>query len=200
MAQYFITLEDPNLAYFVEGTDEFADYMRDLTWAQDYALANRESMMDRLLNAIRNAVGKPYQELERINCHHNYTALEHHMGRNLYITRKGAIRARVGDRGVIPGSMGTNSFIVTGTGNPASYQSSAHGAGRAMSRRQAKDQFTEEDLEAAMAGKTWNQGTGRALVDEIPGAYKDIHRVMEDQADLVEVTHELNQILNYKGV
>jgi tRNA-splicing ligase RtcB len=134
-----------------------------------------------------------------INCHHNYTALEHHRGKNVWITRKGAIKAALGHYGVIPGSMGTRSYIVSGLGNPASYNSCSHGAGRRLSRGAAKRQLTVESLEKAMEGKAWN-GDGLSLLDEHPEAYKDIDEVMEAQSDLVAVVAELHQILNYKGV
>ena len=207
MKRYFIDLPDPDLAYFVEGTPEFGKYMTDLHWAQDYALANREVMMDAVLRELARSLGEVYARenamrsfvIRRINCHHNYTAKEHHHGKNLWITRKGAIRARVGDYGVIPGSMGTSSFIVKGLGNKSSYDSSAHGAGRAMSRKQANRDYTIEDLAVLMEGKTWMSEKGHKLVDEIPNAYKDIHTVMEEQADLVEIVVELTQVLNYKG-
>jgi len=201
MKQYFdIKLPDPALAYFTEGTDEFNAYMTDLMWAQEYALGNRETMMDAVLGCVRNVMGDyRWKELRRINCHHNYTAQEEHDGKMLWITRKGAIKADVGDWGVIPGSMGTSSFIVKGLGNPLSFNSSAHGAGRRMSRTQAKKDFTPESLTEAMAGKTWLEDRPQALLDEHPGSYKDIHQVMEDQADLVRIDVELTQVLNYKG-
>ncbi len=200
MKRRFIDLPDPDLAYVVEGTPEFAEYIRDLMWAQEYALANREQMMDVVLAEVQAAAsGAVCRERRRINCHHNYTAKEHHQGRNLWITRKGAIRARRGDYGVIPGSMGTNSYIVKGLGHPAAYESSAHGAGRAMSRTKAKKSFDAEGLAALMEGKTWLHQRAGALIDEDPRAYKDIHRVMAQQADLVEIEVELTQILNYKG-
>jgi tRNA-splicing ligase RtcB len=134
-----------------------------------------------------------------IDCHHNYTTREHHRGTDLWITRKGAILAREGVLGIIPGSMGTRSYIVRGRGNPASYHSCAHGAGRAMSRTEARRRYTAADLAAAMGDRTWLADRGAALVDEIPAAYKDIDLVMEDQRDLVEALHTLRQILNYKG-
>ena len=136
---------------------------------------------------------------ERINCHHNYAANETHDGRSLWITRKGAIRARVGDRGVIPGSMGTDSYVVTGLGNPDSYTSAAHGAGRRMSRTRAKRDVSIDDFRDAMAGRTWQHGRAERLLDESPMAYKDIATVMADQADLVRVDHVLRAIMNYKG-
>ncbi len=203
MAEYFIELEDPNLAYLVQGTAEFKNYWDDLQWAQSYAAKNRETMLFAVLVAVEEFVGMndnhPLQFDEPINCHHNYTALENHRGKNIYVTRKGAIRAREGDFGIIPGSMGTSSFIVKGLGNPASYTSAPHGAGRTMSRTQAKREFTEADLDEQMEGKTWLQGRGTALLDEIPSSYKDVHQVIRDSADLVEVKVELDQILNYKG-
>jgi tRNA-splicing ligase RtcB (3'-phosphate/5'-hydroxy nucleic acid ligase) len=193
-----VELEDQDLAYFREGTTEFDDYTSDMLWAQDYALANRERMMDVLLELLFATVGSGV-EVRRINCHHNYSARERHSGEELWITRKGAIRARRGDEGVIPGSMATGTYIVRGRGNPASYESSAHGAGRRHSRRQAKKRFTVEQLEQHMTGKAWNRDRARALLDEIPDAYKDVESVMEDQRDLVEIEHVLHQVLNYKG-
>lgn len=204
MADYFIELPDPDLAYLVEGTPAFDAYMRDLLWAQNYALANRERMMDAALKDLSYALRPggdpvPFEEVRRINCHHNYSAKEHHRGKDIWVTRKGAIRARVGDYGVVPGSMGTSSYIVRGLGNPSSYNSSAHGAGRRMSRKQARQEFTVADLEQAMTGKIWLDSKGDELLDEIPGSYKDIDRVMADQADLVAVEVPLYQVLNYKG-
>ncbi len=209
MEEYFIELEDPNLAYLVQGTDEFEHYWADLQWAQGYAAANREEMLKAVLGRFAAFMEDNLHDLrdnlhdfrfgDIINCHHNYTALENHRGKNIYVTRKGAIRARVGDLGIIPGSMGTSSFIVEGLGNEASYTSAPHGAGRTMSRTQAKKEFTEADLDEQMEGKTWLQGRGMALVDEIPSSYKDVHQVIRDSADLVEVKVELSQILNYKG-
>jgi RNA-splicing ligase RtcB len=193
-----IHLEDRDLAYFRDGTPVFDDYIADMLWAQDYALANREQMMDVLLELLFAAAGSG-AEAGRINCHHNYSARERHEGRELWITRKGAIRARADDQGVIPGSMATGTYIVRGRGNPASYDSSAHGAGRRHSRRQAKKRFTVEQLEEHMTGKAWNRDRAHALLDEIPDAYKDVESVMDDQRDLVEVEHVLHQILNYKG-
>ncbi|MGH9015564.1 MAG: RtcB family protein [Acidimicrobiia bacterium] len=193
-----LQLEDRDLAYFCEGTGEFDDYVADMLWAQDYALANREQMMDVLLQELFTFVGKG-SEVRRINCHHNYSVRESHDGRELWITRKGAIRARRGDYGVIPGSMGNDIHIVRGLGNPASYESCAHGAGRRHSRRQAKKRFTIEELRAQMEGRAWNRDRAGALLDEIPGAYKDLARVMADQADLVEIEQTMHEILNYKG-
>ncbi len=191
-------LEDRDLAYFTEGTVEFDDYVADMLWAQDYALANREQMMDVLLGELFALVGHG-SEVRRINCHHNYAVRERHRGSELWITRKGAIRARRGDEGVIPGSMGNDVLIVRGKGEPTSYESSAHGAGRRHSRTQAKKRFTPQQLEELMEGMTWNRDRARLLVDEIPGAYKDLAQVMDDQADLVEVEHSLHEVFNYKG-
>lgn len=193
-----LQLEDRDLAYFTEGTREFDEYVSDMLWAQDYALANREQMMDVLLAELFSFVGRG-AEVRRINCHHNYSARERHGGRELWITRKGAIRARKEDRGVIPGSMGNDIHIVRGLGNLASYESSAHGAGRRHSRRQAKKRFTVEQLREQMEGKAWNRNRATALLDEIPGAYKDLAQVMADQTDLVETEHSLREVLNYKG-
>lgn len=193
-----IGLEDPELAYLLEGTPEFDHYIADLLWAQGYAAANRETMLDAVLAVVFRVVGKG-RERDRVNCHHNYSAQERVGDRMLWVTRKGAIRARVGDRGIIPGSMGTSTFIVEGLGNPASYQSCSHGAGRRLSRNQARKTLTPESLTAAMAGRTWLSGKAAELVDEHPDAYKDIEEVMADQADLVTVLHRITALLNYKG-
>jgi RNA-splicing ligase RtcB len=193
-----LQLEDRDLAYFSEGTEEFDRYVADMLWAQDYARANREQMMDVLLDELFAFAGNG-SEVQRINCHHNYSVRERHGGRELWITRKGAIRARPDDRGVVPGSMGKDIHIVRGLGNAASYHSSAHGAGRRHSRRQAKKRFTVEQLNKEMEGRAWNRDRAGALLDEIPGAYKDLAQVMADQADLVEAEHSMREILNYKG-
>lgn len=193
-----LQLEDRDLAYFSEGTEEFEAYVTDMLWSQDYALANREQMMDRLLDELFTFAGQG-SEVRRINCHHNYSAREPHDDEELWITRKGAIRARLGDYGVIPGSMGNDIHIVRGLGNEASYHSCAHGAGRRHSRRQAKKRFTVDDLREQMKGKTWNRDRAAKLLDEIPGAYKDLEQVMTDQADLVEIETSMREILNYKG-
>jgi tRNA-splicing ligase RtcB len=199
MARYFIELEDRDLAYLVEGTAEVEAYIGDMLWAQEYAMGNRESMMDATLQAVSDFLGSPISAAERVNCHHNFTELKHHHGQNVWLTRKGAIRARSGDRGVIPGSMGTRAYIVSGLGNPASYDSCSHGAGRRLSRGRARKELDLEGLRAAMDGTVWNDRDAEALPDEDPRAYKDIDRVMADQADLVTVDHTLRQILNYKG-
>jgi RNA-splicing ligase RtcB len=193
-----LQLEDRDLAYFVEGTPEFRDYITDMLWAQDYARANRDQMMDNAMREVFAFIGHG-RETRRINCHHNFTQREVHGGAELWITRKGAIKADVGDLGVIPGSMGTRSYIVAGKGSRMSWTSCSHGAGRRHSRTQAKRLFTTADLAAQMAGKVWLDTRADALVDEIPSAYKDIDQVMADQADLVEVRHTLHQLLNYKG-
>lgn len=193
-----IHLEDPDLAYLIEATPEFEAYLADMRWAQDYAKANRDQMMDAALHEVVAAFGFG-KETRRINCHHNFTEQETHGDRTLWITRKGAIKADDGDLGVIPGSMGTRSYIVRGLGNAASWHSCSHGAGRRLSRTQAKKQYDADDLAEQMAGKTWLASRAASLVDEIPSAYKDIDRVMADQTDLVEVLHTLRQVLNYKG-
>jgi len=193
-----IHLPDKDLAYFTSGTPEFSAYLNDLFWAQNYALMNRELMLKSVLSSLVSALHLPYLYLEnRINCHHNYVATEEHFGKSILITRKGAIRAKAGDLGVIPGSMGTKSYIVKGLGNPESFDSCSHGAGRRMSRGAAKKVFTVQDLEAQTAGVECRKDSG--VIDEIPGAYKDIDEVMTNQADLVEVCYELKQFLCVKG-
>ncbi len=197
-----IALPDRDLAYLSEGTEEFDHYLRDLHWAQHFALLNREEMMDRMLGELsRHVYGEAGHEAElerqRINCHHNFTQVEHHFGQDVWVTRKGAIEARAGMRGMIPGSMGTRSYIVTGLGNAQSFDSAPHGAGRRMSRTKARAAFGMKDLEAAMAGIEYRRS--KVLLDEIPGAYKDIDHVMENARDLVRIDHTLRQIINCKG-
>lgn len=199
MKKLFIKLEDPDLAYFVEQTLEFEAYIADLLWAQEYAFGNRDVMMNQAIKSLYQVVGRQVGILELINCHHNYTAQENHMGQNMWITRKGAIRARTGDLGVIPGSMGTKSYIVRGLGSAASYNSCSHGAGRRMSRGQAKRELDLETFKKSMVGKTWNSDRAVSLLDESGEAYKDLDKVMEDQKDLVEIVHTLHAVLNYKG-
>ena len=199
MRRWFIDLEDQDLAYLVEGTAEFDHYIRHMLWAQDYALANREVMMDAVLAELAEVLRTEVTESRRVNCHHNFTQLEHHHDKDVWITRKGAIRARVGDVGVIPGSMGTRSYIVEGLGNPASYCSCSHGAGRRLSRGQARRTLDVDGLREQMAGRAWNDLQADALLDEDPRSYKDIDQVMADQRDLVSVQHTLSQVLNYKG-
>lgn len=198
MKGYVGKLPDPDLAHLVEGTPEFARYIGDMLWAQDYALANRDRMMNAVLRELFTAAGRG-GEVARINCHHNFTQKEHHLGQDVWLTRKGAIQARRGDLGVIPGSMGTQSYVVEGLGNPESYESCSHGAGRRLSRGAARRGLDVEGLHRAMTGKTWNAKRAAALIDEDPRAYKDIDQVMADQRDLVRIVHTLRQTLNYKG-
>lgn len=193
-----IAPEDPELAWLQEGTPQFEAYVRDMLWSQDYAMANRSRMMAQVLSAIFGTLGTG-TELERVNCHHNFAAREEHGGRRVWVTRKGAIRAERGDLGVIPGAMGGKSYIVRGRGEPLSWRSCSHGAGRVLSRRAARKRFGAADLATAMHGRTWQEKQARALLDEIPAAYKDIDIVMNDQRDLVEVLHQLRGIVNYKG-
>lgn len=199
MKRYFIDLPDPDLAYLVEGTAEFDAYIEAMLWAQAYAMENRAAMIDAALPELFVACGRG-AEVSRVNCHHNFTERENHHGQNVWLTRKGAIRARAGDRGVIPGSMGARSYIVRGLGNPASYHSSSHGAGRRLSRGRARRELTLESFTEAMEGKTWLSGRAEALLDEHPASYKDIDQVMADQADLVTIELTLRQVLNYKGL
>ncbi len=182
----------------MEGTDEFDNYIRDMLWAQEYAMESRRRMLRLVRDELDTFMGRPVELLEEINCHHNFTEREHHMGQNVWVTRKGAIRAHEGDRGVIPGSMGAATFIVSGCGNTASFQSCSHGAGRRMSRARARRELDEQTLIDAMAGKAWNNDA-TALIDEDPRAYKDIDEVMNAQSDLVTIDHRLHQVLNYKG-
>jgi tRNA-splicing ligase RtcB (3'-phosphate/5'-hydroxy nucleic acid ligase) len=195
--RWWIPLADPDLAYLVEGTDEFWAYVRELRWAQHFALLNREEMMDRVVRCVADWTGAPVEEQERINCHHNFTEQERHFGRDVWVSRKGAIEARPGQPGLIPGSMGTASYVVEGLGNPVSLSSSPHGAGRMYSRSAARKRFTREQLREAMVGIEFRDT--EAFLDEIPGAYKDIDQVMADAADLVAVRHTLRQLVNVKG-
>mgnify|MGYP000078239244 FL=1 len=201
MRQYLIKLEDPDLAYLAEGTPQFDAYWNDLQWAQAYAMKNRDIMMQRVLRAVAKVLLKdwriPIDPLMQVNCHHNYAEREHHFGHNVIVTRKGAVRAREGDMGIIPGSMGARSFIVRGKGNPESFHSCSHGAGRRMSRGKAKGTFTLDDLAAQTNGVECRKDAG--VLDEIPGAYKDIDQVMANQSDLVEIVAELKQVLCVKG-
>lgn len=201
MKWYHIDLADPDLAYLVENTPEFEGYWRDLQWAQAYAMKNRELMMEQVLAALTSifppGIRRPMERLEEVNCHHNYADREHHFGQNVIVTRKGAVRARLGDRGIIPGSMGTRSYIVRGLGHPDSFCSCSHGAGRRMSRGKAKEAFSLDDIAAQTAGVECRKDAG--VLDEIPGAYKDIDEVMANQSDLVEITATLKQILCVKG-
>lgn len=195
--RHWIALPDPDLAYLVEGTTEFDRYIAELRWAQRFALLNREEMMDRVLRQLTEWVGAPVDELERINCHHNFTEKERHWGRDVWVSRKGAIQADEGRPGLIPGSMGTASYVVVGRGDPVSLNSSPHGAGREYSRSAARRAFTHEQLREAMAGIEYRDTD--AFIDEIPAAYKPIDRVMADAADLVDIRHTLRQLVNVKG-
>jgi tRNA-splicing ligase RtcB (3'-phosphate/5'-hydroxy nucleic acid ligase) len=199
MRQMFIGLPDPDLAYFAQGTNEFERYIADVKWCQDYALHNRAEMMRRILKDLAYAVNgaEPLTLGLSVNCHHNYLEWEDHYGENVIVTRKGAIRARKDDLGIIPGSMGTKSYIVRGKGNPESFDSCSHGAGRRMSRIAARKRFTVQDLADQTAGVECRKDVG--VVDEIPGAYKRIEDVMADQTDLVEIVAELKQVLCVKG-
>lgn len=190
-------LPDRDLAYFPEGAQHFDDYVHAVGWAQDYARANRAEMMHLVLEALRRHLPAFAVTTEAVNCHHNYVERETHYGETVWVTRKGAIRAGAGDLGIIPGSMGTRSYIVRGKGSAEAFQSCAHGAGRRMSRTQAKKQFSVADLAEQTAGVVCRKDTG--VLDEIPGAYKDIDAVMSNQSDLVEVLHTLKQILCVKG-
>ena len=192
-----IALPDRDLAYLEEGTPEFVRYLRELRWAQHFALLNREEMMDRVVQQFESWVGGPVRELERINCHHNFTAQETHYGKSVWVSRKGAIRAQAGDPGLIPGSMGTASYIVVGRGNQASLNSAPHGAGREYSRTAARKAFSLAQLKTAMQGIEFRPR--EAFIDEIPAAYKPIDLVMRDSADLVSVRHKLRQLVNIKG-
>jgi RNA-splicing ligase RtcB len=193
-------LEDPELAWLQEGTPAFDAYLRDLRWSQAYARENRRLMLEATHRALEGVLGRQIATADEVNCHHNFTERERHAGRSVWVTRKGAIRARVGDRGLIPGAMGQRSFVVRGLGNAASYESCAHGAGRRLSRRQARKQLSIESFAEAMGVAAWQRASAVALLDEHPSAYKPIEVVMRDQADLVEIEHELNGIANYKGV
>ena len=198
MRRYFINLPDEDLAYLPDGTDDFKDYVRAVSWAQEYALSNRTLMMEAVRAAVASALGRDVSLTETVvNCHHNYVARENHFGQNVIVTRKGAVRAREGDLGIIPGSMGTGSFIVRGKGNPESFMSCSHGAGRAMSRGQAKKQITLEAHAEAMEGIEARLDAD--VLDESPAAYKPIGAVMEAQSDLVEIVHRLRQVVNVKG-
>lgn len=196
-ARHWISLPDPDLAYLVEGTAEFDRYIAELRWAQHFALLNREEMMDRVVRQLSEWLGREVDEAERINCHHNFTEKEQHWGREVWVSRKGAIQADAGRPGLIPGSMGTASYVVVGRGNAPSLNSSPHGAGREYSRSAARRTFTHDQLREAMAGIEYRDTD--AFIDEIPAAYKPIDRVMADAADLVEVRHTLRQLVNVKG-
>ena len=198
MRKWFINLPDEDLAYFTEGTDHFDDYVEAVGWAQDFAALNRRMMMTNVIRAIRTVIAKPFEaELEAINCHHNYVQKENHFGENVLVTRKGAVRAAEGVMGIIPGSMGAKSFIVRGRGNKESFDSCSHGAGRLMSRNEAKKRFTVEDHVLATEGVECRKDV--SVIDETPAAYKPIEAVMAAQAALVEIVHTLKQVVCVKG-
>lgn len=200
MKERFISLPDPDLAYLCDRDPQMRDYMRHLIWLQEYAFQNRIEMMALVLKDLSYAVYKEellLPRLEEVNCHHNYVAKEHHFGSNVYVTRKGAVRARNGDMGIIPGSMGTRSYIVEGLGNDMSFHSCSHGAGRVMSRTDAKRKFTKEDLVRLTEGVECRKD--EKVLDEIPLAYKDIDEVMDNQKDLVRIKYQLKQICCVKG-
>lgn len=198
MRKWFINLPDADLAYLVDGTEHSADYIEAVHWAQDFAAANRRVMLARVMGAVVDILGRPVDlQAEAVNCHHNYVTKEHHFGENVWLTRKGAVRAREGDLGIIPGSMGARSYIVRGKGNPDSFNSCSHGAGRAMSRGEARRRFTVEDHERATAGIECRKDA--EVIDETPGAYKDIEVVMSAQSDLVDIVHILKQVICVKG-
>jgi tRNA-splicing ligase RtcB (3'-phosphate/5'-hydroxy nucleic acid ligase) len=199
MRRRHINVPDINLAYFPEGSDHFAEYVEAVEWAQSFAKTNRELMMEAVIKAVQSSKGIPPFEanLEAVNCHHNYVARENHFGKNVLVTRKGAVRARLGDMGIIPGSMGAKSYIVRGLGNKDSFDSCSHGAGRTMSRAEAKRRFSIDDHIKATEGVECRKD--KDVIDETPAAYKDIDAVMEAQKDLVEVAHTLRQIICVKG-
>ena len=198
MNKYFIKVPDSDLSYIPEGTELFDDYMEGVQWAQDYAFENRAVMMEATVAVLRAQLAVPFTITEEaINCHHNYVARENHFGQNLWVTRKGAISARQDQLGIIPGSMGQRSFIVSGKGNADSYCSCSHGAGRAMSRTAARNRFSISDLIAQTEGVECRKDD--AVLDELPGAYRNLDEVMAAQADLVSVVHTLKQVLCVKG-
>jgi tRNA-splicing ligase RtcB (3'-phosphate/5'-hydroxy nucleic acid ligase) len=198
MRKHFINLPDEDLAYFVEGTEHYDDYVEAVGWAQKFARANREAMMVAVIGAMKKVIAKPFEtHVEAVNCHHNYVQEEVHFGERVHVTRKGAVRAGKGELGIIPGSMGAKSYIVRGKGNAESFESCSHGAGRAMSRNEAKRRFTLDDQKRLTEGVECRKD--EAVIDEIPAAYKDIDAVMAAQTDLVEVVHTLKQVVCVKG-
>jgi tRNA-splicing ligase RtcB len=199
MRAHLANLPDKDLAYLEEGTEHFDEYVAAVGWAQSYARLNRELMMDAILEAVRATRGiSPFTTTDEVaNCHHNYVSREMHFGEEVFVTRKGAVRAGAGDLGIIPGSMGARSFIVRGRGNPMSFMSCAHGAGRQMSRGEARKRFTVAQHEAATAGIECRKD--KDVIDETPGAYKSIDAVMAAQADLVDIVHTLHQVVCVKG-
>ncbi len=197
LKRWFCNVPDADLSYFPEGTDHFDGYINAVGWAQEYARINRELMMKRVLSALAKVAPGLFVTKTAVNCHHNYVERENHFGANIWVTRKGAVRARVGDLGIIPGSMGARSFIVEGLGNKDSFNSCSHGAGRVMSRTQARKMFTVEDLKEQTKGVECRKDED--VIDEIPSAYKDIDEVMANQVDLVKPLHTLRQIICVKG-
>jgi tRNA-splicing ligase RtcB len=199
MRKFMINLPDQDLAYLPEGTEHFNDYVKAVHWAQSYAMTNRELMMEAIITALRNSELLPPFDAnaEVVNCHHNYVAIEEHYGERVFVTRKGAVRAGKEDLGIIPGSMGAKSFIVRGKGNRESFESCSHGAGRAMSRSEAKRRFTVDDHVKATAGIECRKDS--EVIDETPAAYKSIDDVMRAQSDLVDIVHTLRQIVVVKG-
>ena len=197
MQRHFINLPDRDLAYLVEGTQHFDDYVEAMGWAQDYAAENRRAMMDSVLRALRQEVKTFALGEVAVNCHHNYTAKESHFGEQVLVTRKGAVRAGRDELGIIPGSMGARSYIVRGLGNPHSFESCSHGAGRVMSRTAARKRFSIAEHAAATAGVECRKDAD--VIDETPAAYKDIDAVMDAQRDLVEIAHTLKQVVCVKG-
>ena len=197
MREHIANLPDRDLAYLREGTVHFDDYVDAVGWAQDFARTNRELMMAAVVGAMQHVLGAFDADVEAVNCHHNYVAKEHHYGADVYVTRKGAVRAGKGEMGIIPGSMGARSYIVRGKGNAEAFESCSHGAGRLMSRTAAKKRFTLEDHAAATAGVECRKDVG--VIDETPSAYKDIDKVMAAQSDLVEIVHTLKQVVCVKG-
>ncbi|TDI47072.1 MAG: RtcB family protein [Acidobacteria bacterium] len=198
MKAHFIDLPDLDLAYLAEGTGLFTDYVGAVKWAQSFALHNRHLMMAATLGAMQRQLGREVLGIEEsIDCHHNFIARENHFGKDVWVTRKGAVRARKGDRCIIPGSMGTATYIARGKGDRTSFSSCAHGAGRAMGRREARRKFTVVDLAAQTAGIECRKDAD--VLDEIPGAYKNIETVMNNQRDLIEIEHVLRQVVNVKG-
>lgn len=194
------TVGDPDLAWLVQGTAAFDAYVSDMMWAQEWAMHNRRVMMAAALASLAQVVSTEWQVLDTVNCHHNFAAKEAFGDIELWVTRKGAVRADTTDRGVIPGSMGDDTYIVTGKGNPRSWNSCSHGAGRRLSRTAAKRTLDADTLREQMAGRTWLANQADSLIDESPAAYKPIAQVMANQQDLVTIDHQLHQILNYKGL
>lgn len=198
MERFFVQLPDKDLAYFSEGSDNFSNYVEAVEWAQEFAKANRQVMMQRVVNAVSAELGLAFQaDVEAVNCHHNYVSREYHFGKDVLVARKGAVRARAGELGIIPGSMGAKSFIVRGLGNEESFHSCSHGAGRVMSRTEARRRLTVADHVAATLGVECRKDVD--VIDESPAAYKAIDAVMDAQKDLVEIVYTLKQVVCVKG-